>query len=177
MHAKLKHVAMFGNHNCAVFLLAALLGGCAYTPPDAPPRVTLEIGGDAFPMNAIPQSAPPPGSSLTAPPLNLTGVSGPLPVPGGDRGPPRSGEYAGTGTARNDPLGECRSPIRITNWVVSGSSVRFGAFTGTIQPDGSLDMQVRSTYISGRFAGSFFQGTVWQRIGAGCHYSISVQPV
>jgi hypothetical protein len=178
MRAKQKHGCTSGIGRSTTFLLTALFGGCAYTPPNAPPSVTLEIGGDQFPMNASAQSAPPPGGSLAAPPLNVPGATpGPLPIPGGDSGPPRSGPYAGAGTATNDPLGECSSPIKIKNWFVSGSSVQFGAFQGTIQPDGSLAMQARQTYITGRFSGSRFDGRVWQGIGVGCQYLISVQPL
>jgi hypothetical protein len=177
MHVKLKRGSTRGICRCTALLLAALFGGCAYTPPNGPPSVTLEIGGDQFPMNSPAQGMPPPGASLAAPPLNIPGASGPLPIPGGDSGPPRSGEYAGSGTATNDPLGECKSPIRIQYWFVSGSNVRFGAFQGTIQPDGSLAMQARQTYINGRFLGSRFDGRVWQGVGVGCQYLISVHPL
>ena len=157
-------------------LLALHLANCGNPPPMAPPSLTLEIGGADFPMNSTPQG-PPPGGALSEPPLNLSVPRGPLPVPGSESGPPRSGQYAGTGTVTNDPLGECTSPISIRNWSVSGSQVNFGAFSGTIQPDGSLAMETRHTYISGRFIGSRFEGRVWQGVGVGCQYLIFLQPV
>lgn len=156
--------------------LPIALANCGNPPPMAPPSVTLEIGGADFPMNSNPQG-PPPAGALAEPPLNLSVPAGPLPVPGSEPGPPRSGQYAGTGTVTNDPLGECTSPIRIRNWFVSRSQVNFGAFSGTIQQDGSLAMETRHTYISGRFIGSRFEGRVWQGIGVGCQYLISLQPV
>jgi hypothetical protein len=156
-------------------LMALLLAGCANAAPMSPPSVTLEIGGDEFPMNSQP-IAPQPGTALAEPPLNLAVPSGSLPVPGAPEAAPQSGQYAGTGTATHDPLGECKSPIQIQNWFVSGSNVSFGAFQGTIGADGSLAMQTRQTYISGRFNGSHFEGRVWQGIGAGCQYLISLYP-
>ena len=90
----------------------------------APPSVTLEIGGEQFPMNPTP-SPPQPGASLAEPPLNLAVPAGPLPAPGSVPAVPQNGQYAGTGTATNDPLGECKSPIQIQNWFVSGSNVSF----------------------------------------------------
>jgi len=151
------------------------VAGCANQAPMAPPSVTLEIGGDEFPMNPTPVP-PPAGAALAEPPLNLAVPAGALLVPGAGGAAPQNGQYAGTGTAAHDPLGECKSPIQIQNWFVSGNNVRFGAFQGTIGPDGSLAMQARQTYISGQFTGSHFQGRVWQGIGAGCHYLISLFP-
>jgi len=142
----------------------------------SPPSVTLEIGGDEFPMNSTPVPPPQAGMPLAEPPLNLAVPAGTFPVPGAPGMLPQDGQYAGTGTATHDPLGECKSPIQIQNWFVSGSNVNFGAFQGTIGPDGSLAMQTRQTYISGRFNGSHFEGRVWQGIGAGCQYLISLYP-
>jgi hypothetical protein len=156
-------------------LLVLLLAGCANQAPMSPPSVTLEIGGDVFPMNPTP-TPPQPGAALAEPPLNLAVPAGPLPVPGVVSAAPQNGQYAGSGTATHDPLGECKSPIQIQNWFVSGSNVSFGAFQGTIGVDGSLAMQVRNTYISGRFAGSRFEGRVWQGVGVGCQYLISLYP-
>ena len=166
---------LFGGKCRIVALGAAVLAGCAQEAPMAPPSVTLEIGGEQFPMNPIP-SPPQPGASLAEPPLNLAVPAGPLPAPGSVPAVPQNGQYAGTGTATNDPLGECKSPIQIQNWFVSGSNVSFGAYQGTIQPDGSLAMQTGSTYISGRFVGSNFEGRVWRGVGAGCQYLISLYP-
>ncbi len=166
----------FGGHRWTGALLALALAGCAGRPPMAPPSVTLEIGGDQFPMNPPPQGPPQSAPSLTAPPPNLAPPSGPLPVPAAASSFPQSGQYAGTGTATNDPLGECKSPIQIQRWFVSGSNVSFGAFQGTIQADGSLAMQARQTYITGRFVGSHFEGRVWQGIGVACQYLISLTP-
>jgi hypothetical protein len=157
-------------------LLALSFAGCANQPPMAPPSVTLEIGGAEFPMNSAPAPPQPGGTALAEPPLNLAVPAGALPVPGAGSPVPQNGQYAGTGVATNDPLGECKSPIQIQNWFVSGSNVNFGAFQGTIQADGSLAMQVRDTYIRGRFAGSQFQGRVWRGVGAGCQYLISLYP-
>jgi len=173
---------MRAKHRAAM-LLAVLLGGCTYNGPIVPPQVTLEVGGDEFPMNPTPQGPPPPpqGASLTAPPPNMAGGPAPypppLPAPVAYLGPPQSGQYFGSGRVTNDLLGECQSTIRISNWTVNGSSVRFGAFEGTIRPDGSLSMQARQTYIDGHFNGSVFQGRVWRGLGGGCQYLITVQPV
>jgi hypothetical protein len=126
-------------------------------------------------MNPTP-TPPQAVSSLAEPPLNLAVPAGPLPVPGAVSAAPQNGQYAGSGTATHDPLGPCKSPVQIQNWFVSESNVSFGAFQGTIGLDGSLAMQARNTYISGRFAGSHFEGRVWQGVGVGCQYLISLYP-
>jgi len=90
---------------------------------------------------------------------------------------PRTGQYAGTGTVISNPGGRCASTITITRWFVSGRNVRFGAFRGTIQPDGSLAMQAGMFHISGRFVGSRFEGRHWRGLAEGCQYLIAVEPV
>jgi hypothetical protein len=77
----------------------------------------------------------------------------------------------------NNPGALCANTIKITQWFVSGPNVSFGAFKGTIQPDGSLSMQAGITYISGRFVGSRFDGRVWRGLAEGCQYMISVEPL
>ena len=159
-----------------VLFLAAALGGCNTPSPIAPPTVFLDVpGGDVQLTNRAP-SAPMQSAPLTEPPLNLDGISAPLQLPSAPGGPPRNGRYAGLGNVTQDYGGLCENPIKITEWFVSGSEVSFGAFRGTIQSDGSLAMEARSTYISGRFNGSHFQGRVWRGLGEGCQYAISVDP-
>ncbi len=52
----------------------------------------------------------------------------------------------------------------------------FGAYRGTIQPDGSLHMQAGPTYVYGQFVGSHFDGRFW-RPPPGCTYDLSLDPV
>jgi hypothetical protein len=175
MNGESEFIRMFKGQHCMSALLAVLLVGCTNQAPVSPPSVSLEIGGDEFPMNPSSQGAPP-STSPVEPPPNRAVPAGSRPLRAAESGPPRNGQYAGTGTATFNPFGGCKSPIHIQNWFVSGDNVSFGAFQGTIQPDGSLTMEVRHTWISGRFVGSHFEGSVWQGIGVGCQYQISMEP-
>jgi hypothetical protein len=180
MQAMKKNVSTAIDRRYAAILLAALLAGCAYRAPVVngvvgPGTVVLDTPG-IIPPALSPVGAGQPFDPLAEPPLNLSGDSGPLPVPGAADGPRKSGVYAGSGTWLTDPGGNCRNTITIRNWIVSGANVTFGGFQGTIQPDGSLIMQRRSVYIIGRFEGSHFNGRIWAPQPL-CTYAISVDLV
>ena len=89
---------------------------------------------------------------------------------------PQSGHYAGTGFVMRNQGTLCAQQIRVTNFVVNGNRVSFGAYRGTIQPDGSLHMQAGPTYVYGQFVGSHFDGRFW-RPPPGCTYDLSLDPV
>jgi hypothetical protein len=162
MHAISKLIAIKGCFCCAAVLFAASVAGCATTVQTAPPNMVL----------AAPDGYVPLTPSTGGPAAQTTAVAAPTPG-----GLPRSGQYAGTGTVMNNPGALCANTIKITQWFVSGPNVSFGAFKGTIQPDGSLSMQAGITYISGRFVGSRFDGRVWRGLAEGCQYMISVEPL
>jgi len=141
----------------AVALLAA---GCRATPTvEAPGVVRLSID-DSLVNNAAP---PPPGLAGNAEAIS------PPPAP-------RSGPYAGFGYNIVDPGGRCAGKIRIYNFHVNGNQVTFGAYRGTIQPDGHLRMQGGDTYIYGQFVGAHFEGRFWEP-GPACTYTMSLEPV
>ena len=130
--------------------LAFLLAACAYNGPTMPapaPAAAVETG-----------TAPPPGSPASVTPA------------------PRSGPYAGTGLVMRNQGALCSQQIRVTNFIVRGNRVSFGAYRGTIQPDGSLHMQAGPTYVYGQFVGSHFDGRFW-RPPPGCTYDLSLDPV
>jgi hypothetical protein len=75
-----------------------------------------------------------------------------------------------------DPFGQlCADPLHVGNFNVEGSKVSFGAYSGTVAPNGSLQMQVGQTWVYGQFIGSHFEGRFWQPY-PGCTYTLSLEP-
>ena len=137
-----------------------LAGGCTVTrTEEAPGVVRFSID------NSLPNNAAPPPAGLVG---NAEAIS-PPPAP-------RSGKYAGYGYNIVDPGGMCAGKIRIYNFIVNGNQVTFGAYRGTIQPDGHLEMRGGPTRIYGQFVGSHFEGHYWQP-GPACTYTMSLEPV
>jgi hypothetical protein len=138
----------------AVTAAALLLAGCAYNGPTAsapgPAASGVGIETGTTPL--------PPGTAASVAPA------------------PQSGPYAGTGTIVTDPGALCHQQIRVTNFIVNGDRVTFGAYRGVIQPDGSLHMQAGPTYVYGQFIGSHFDGRFW-RVQPACTYDLSLDPV
>jgi hypothetical protein len=89
---------------------------------------------------------------------------------------PRSGTYAGFAFATANPGGLCSTRLRIDRFFVNGDRVVFGAFRGTIQPDGNLRMQVGPSYVFGRFQGDRFEGQ-FRRAGPNCPFRIELERV
>jgi hypothetical protein len=54
---------------------------------------------------------------------------------------------------------------------VTGDRVRFQGFRGTIRPDGFLQMQAGSSFITGNFDGGRFVGSSWRPHPA-CTYDL-----
>jgi hypothetical protein len=145
----------------AALLGAALLAGCqSLGSPQGPGTMTFAVPGY---RPTTPDAPPPPG---------LEGTATTIP----SKPSPRTGPYAGIGRVLADPGGSCGDPIRISNFIVRGNQVSFGSFNGTIQPDGSLQMQAGPTYIEGQFIGTHFEGRFW-RPGPACTYMLSLEPV
>jgi hypothetical protein len=95
-----------------------------------------------------PAAAPPPSApSATIPP-------GPVPAQTADR----SGTYAGMAQPMNTAGGTCTRPLQVNGFRVSGNSVRFGAFRGTIDSAGGLQMANGGQWIVGQFEGATFNG-------------------
>jgi hypothetical protein len=166
-----KSVFTATGRRCGAMLLATVLAGCAYRAPVVngvvgPGTVVISTPG-IIPPSTVPGLAGPPFDPLAEPPL---------PPPGAAFTLPKSGVYAGSGAWLTDPGGNCQSAISIGNWIVAGTSVTFGGFRGTIQPDGSLEMQRGPVYIIGRFEGSHFNGRIWAPQPS-CTYMIAVDPV
>lgn len=152
----LAHVARWTPLVCGVVLAT----GCTVTRTVEGPGVVRFSLDDSLPDNA----APPP-AGLAA---NAERISQPP--------TPHNGRYAGFGYNIVDPGGRCAGKIRIYNFVVNGDQVTFGAYRGTIQPDGHLHMQGGDTYIFGQFVGTHFEGRYWQP-GPACTYTMSLEPV
>jgi len=131
--------------------LALLLAACAYNGP------TMQAPGPAAPVMET-GAPPPPGTAASVAPA------------------PQGGPYAGTGSVMRNQGARCPDQIRVTNFIVRGNRVSFGAYRGTIQPDGSLHMQAGPSYVYGQFIGSHFDGRFW-RPPPGCTYDLSLDPV
>ncbi|HWA79728.1 MAG TPA: hypothetical protein VG848_05385 [Acetobacteraceae bacterium] len=141
---------VLGGGAAAAFAL--LLAGCAYNGP------TAAQPGPAPPIPAETGAEPlPPGTAASVAPA------------------PRNGEYVGTGVNVTNPGAVCALRIRVYNFFVNGNRVKFGAYSGVIQPDGSLHMQAGPTYIYGQFIGSHFDGRFW-RVQPACTYDLSLDP-
>ena len=138
-----------------------LLGGCTYeTQPlsTEPGRLTVNVPGRFPAVVSEGAGAPPREAAIPA-------AAGPV--------TPRQGSYRGAASVRSNPGGQCRA-MTISNWTVRGDQVRFGAFRGTIQPDGSLNMQAGQSYIRGRFSARGFTGTFW-RPGPHCTFTLALR--
>ena len=96
----------------------------------------------------------------------------------------RSGNYAGTAQPMNTGGGACIRPLRVTNFRVSGDSVRFGGFRGTIDSAGGLQMAHSEQWIVGQFEGTTFHGQLtlppqrrFRTIGPDCSYVLSLDRI
>lgn len=121
-----------------------------------------------------------PGALTFTPPGRLPGqtqgVASAPPPPGMERNAaltpalPPSGMYAGLARLDNHN-GQCGDPLRVSQFFVRGNRVDFGAYKGTIRPDGSLKMQYGPSHVYGQFYGAHFEGRFW-RPGPGCTYHL-----
>jgi hypothetical protein len=114
---------------------------------------------------------PPPPSAATTllPPANLEGGAA---TPAGPSG--WDGTYAGEATWTSGPQWACPERIKIVDFRVSGARVAFGGFSGSIQPNGSIQMVYGTTWIAGQFSpGGQFNGSMSQEGGA-CTWGISL---
>ena len=114
----------------ASWALGASLAGCTTTyQPGRPPVTTLDD-----PLGNHVVFAPPPPA-----------IEPPLRVPASDTLPPPAmpragGTYSGWATIVGAPQGACASEMRVANFRVVATRVRYGRFAGRITPDGGLEM-------------------------------------
>jgi hypothetical protein len=101
------------------------------------PRVTFDTPLGPVPLDAPPANVPPPGQPVH-----------------------RDGTYAGRAEVLSTAGGLCLHGINMTGFRVSGDSVQFGRFHGTITPEGGLQMVYRGTWIIGQFEGATFSGQI-----------------
>jgi hypothetical protein len=110
------------------------------------------------------QIGPPPG--LGSPPVSGAGTAD------------RSGQYTGMAFPGVTGGGMCINNHPVSGFRVSGDSVRFGQFQGTIAADGSLRMVSGGAWILGRFSGPTFQGQLDLGSpfdGPGCTYTFELR--
>jgi hypothetical protein len=133
----------------AVVGLGIVISGCTVTSNGmTPASVTIRTPGT---LPTIPTASP----------------------PGTTPSPPPSGTFSGVAQLSSTPNSGCRRQLAVRNFVVTGNSVRFQAFRGTIQPDGYLEMQASNRFLYGTFYGTRFIGSLWQP-HPGCTYSIAL---
>lgn len=131
-----------------------VLGSCTIQSGLPGPTVTIDT-----PAGPVPLNAPPPvlgsGPGLASPPPGL------MPLPAVPAQPiNRNGTYSGRADVLSTAGGMCLNGMNVSNFKVSGNSVRFGRFRGTIAQDDGLQMVYRGTWIVGQFEGDTFVGQV-----------------
>jgi hypothetical protein len=135
-----------------------------------PPTVLLDTPTGVVPLNA---PAPVMPGGLAAPPPGLE-PSSPLPA----EGVGRDGSYTGTATVLDTGGGLCRETLKVSGFVVRGTSARFGGFRGTIAADNGLQMVYGRDWIVGQFEGATFHGQleILGRFGSpGCTYMLNLE--
>ena len=73
---------------------------------------------------------------------------------------PFDGLYTGTAVVEVNPEFGCTRQIPVGGFRVDGNAVRFGAFRGTVAPDGSATLLFGYSTMVGRFADNGFQGRI-----------------
>jgi hypothetical protein len=135
-----------------IVLIALAASGCTMTSSGTGPgTVTVRQPGSL----PAPPSAPPPQAAL-----------------------PPNGTFAGVAELSSSPSTSigCTREVQIRSFTVNGDRVRFQGFRGTIQPDGSLQMQAGGSFISGNFDGGRFVGSFW-RPQPSCTYDMVLNHV
>jgi hypothetical protein len=144
-----------------------VLAGCS-----GGPSVTLNTAAGQTPIHT-----PSGGQSggLASPPQIGQPVSGPT---------DRSGTYAGTATPLNTAGGLCISSRKISGFRVRGTSVRFGAYRGTIDANGGVQLVAGHEWIIGQFEGPVFYGQLDMTgqggrgyVSGGCSYMLSLERI
>ncbi len=130
--------------SCTMQMKQTPSGGMAVThlqvrQPGLPP-MTIQPSQPAAP----PQSSAQSSASVT--PLSLNGV------------------YSGIASPLGTGGGNCLADQKVTNFRVSGNSVRWGGFRGTIDRNGGVQIAYGGNWLFGQFIGTQFSG-VLQRTG------------
>lgn len=81
------------------------------------------------------------------------------------------GSYRGSGRIVRNPGGACETGMPVYGMRVSGDQVHFGSFSGTIAPNGVVEMEYGRNWVIGRFNGSHFTGR-W--IAPACSYELTL---
>jgi hypothetical protein len=138
----------------AIVLSALAAAGCTMTSSTTGPGTVTVRQPGSLPAAPPPQAAPSP----PAPPLN--------------------GTFAGVAQLSSNPGASiaCTREVQIRSFTVNSDRVRFQGFRGTIQHDGSVQMQAGGSFISGNFDGGRFVGSFW-RPQPSCTYDMVLNHV
>ncbi|HME25134.1 MAG TPA: hypothetical protein VKI44_28045 [Acetobacteraceae bacterium] len=141
------------------------------------PIVLIGLAGAGCTITTTPTGTGPTAITVRQPgTLPAPATVAPSQVAPGPPAPPPNGTFAGVAQLTSSPASGCRREVPIRNFVVSGDRVRFQGFRGTIQPDGSLEMQAGSAFVSGNFDGGRFVGSFWRPHPA-CTYDLVLDHV
>jgi hypothetical protein len=142
----------------ASVIVGLLLASCTMqmnqTPGGGMAVTHLELRQPGFaPMTIQPSqpATPPPSSALSSPPV----------MPGS-----LDGVYSGIASPLGAGGGRCLTDQKITDFRVSGNSVRWGGFRGTIDRSRGVQIPYGGDWLFGEFIGTQFSG-VLQRTGTG----------
>ncbi len=129
--------------------------------------IWLPLAGCTYTMGASD-----PGTLTVRRPGSLPAVTAQRPPAPAE--PPPDGVFHGVGLLNGSPGSGCRAQIDIRNFVVSGRTVRYRGFRGTIGPGPYLEMQAGNAFIYGYFDGGRFLGHYW-RPGPTCTYDFVLE--
>lgn len=146
--------------------------------------VRSRLSGLALVLGVIAASGCTMTSSQTGPGTVTVRQPGSLPAPPPQQAapippaPPLNGTFAGVAQLSSAPSASigCTREVQIRSFTVNGDRVRFQGFRGTIQPDGSVQMQAGPSYITGNFDGGRFVGSLW-RPQPSCTYDMVLNHV
>lgn len=150
-------------------VIAMLLVGCSGNGVQVP-TVILDTPTGATPIYT--PSAAMPGGQVSAPPGLQPGV------PAQTSNVERSGSYTGTAEPLVTGGGICIETRKVAGFHVSGRSVRFGGYRGTIDAENSVQMVYGQSWVIGHFEGGTFHGQfdLPGRFGSpGCTYLLSLE--
>jgi hypothetical protein len=146
-------------------------------------RVRSRLSGLALVLSGLAASGCTMTSSQSGPGTVTVRQPGSLPAPPPQAAPsppapPLNGAFAGVAKLSSNPSASmgCTSEVQIRSFTVNGDRVRFQGFRGTIQPDGSVQMQAGGSFISGNFDGGRFTGSFW-RPQPSCTYDMVLNHV
>jgi hypothetical protein len=139
----------------ASVIVGLLLASCSLqmtpTPGGGYAITHLGVGPSRMPvaLHSSQRAASPPSSALSSSPVTPVSLDG---------------VYSGMASLLSTGGGNCLTNEKVTNFRVSGNSVHWGGFRGTIDRNRGVQTTYRGNWLFGEFIGTQFSG-VLQRTG------------